>query len=100
MGLFGIKKEEGGLFNQNTTVSQSINTHNLFTSNQPMEKKENQSQSLATKENPFLQNTNIFGNNKQNNDNNQNKQQTQSLFGNTGGNLSLFGTSSGKGLFG
>ena len=100
MGLFGIKKEEGGLFNQNTTVSQSINTHNLFTSNQPMEKKENQSQSLATKENPFLQNTNIFGNNKQNNDNNQNKQQTQSLFGNTGGNLSLFGASSSKGLFG
>ena len=65
-----------------------------------MEKKENQSQSLATKENPFLQNMNIFGNNKQNNDNNQNKQQTQSLFGNTGGNLSLFGASSSKGLFG
>lgn len=103
-GLFGPKKEEGSLFNQQTSVSKSINETSLFTSNQAGNKDQNQ-KSLLNKENPFLsaQNTNpipnIFGNTKQDN-NNQNNQQTQSLFGNMGAfNMPLFGTNPGKGLF-
>lgn len=103
-GLFNSKKEEGSLFNQQTSVSKSINETSLFTSNQAGNKDQNQ-KSLLNKENPFLsaQNTNpipnIFGSTKPDN-NNQNNQQTQSLFGNTGGfNVPLFGTNPGKGLF-
>ena len=117
-GGFFSKKEEGGLFNQQTNVSSSINNDSLFKSNQPENKgknifsfltsnqSENKGQnnnSLLSANNPFLVNSSnpvpsLFGNSQPNNDNNK-QPQTQNLFGNnTGGNFSLFGNN--KSLFG
>ena len=86
-GLFNFKKEEG-IFNQQSSVSKSMNDKTLLTSNQS---KDQGQKSLADKNtNPFLQKANnnpipsLFGNNPQG----------------TGQTPSLFGSSTGRGLFG
>jgi hypothetical protein len=88
LGLFNSKKEEG-IFNQQSSVSKSMNDKTLLISNQS---NDNGQKSLADKKtNPFLQK---ISNNNSN----------PSLFGNNpqdgGQTTSLFRTSSGRGLFG
>ena len=81
--------EKGGLFDQNNSVSQGINSQSLFNSNK-LGNNSGGNSSLVNKENPFLQSktpnkATLFGQ-KDNIDNNQNT--PKSLFGNSG---NLFG---------
>ena len=86
-----IQKDE--LFNQETSVSKSINSNSLFVSNMPGNNGQNKNDSLVTNDNPFL---------KSLNQGNQSNKPVQSLFGNSGNvGGSLFGNGSGnRGLFG
>jgi len=82
---------KGDLFLQETTVSKSINSNSLFTSNNPENNGQNKNGSLANNDNPFLKSVI---------QNNQSKPK-DSLFGNSGNAGSLFGTGfRNKGLFG
>ena len=81
--------EKGGLFDQNNSVSQGINSQSLFNSNK-LGNNSGGNSSLVNGENPFLQSktpnqVTLFGQ-KDNIDNNQNT--PKSLFGNCG---NLFG---------
>ena len=81
--------EKGGLFDQNNSVSQGINSQSLFNSNK-LGNNSGGNSSLVNEENPFLQSktpnqATLFGQ-KDNIDNNQNA--PKSLFGNSG---NLFG---------
>ena len=81
--------EKGGLFDQNNSVSQGINSQSLFNSNK-LGNNSGGNSSLVNGENPFLQSktpnqATLFGQ-KDNIDNNQNA--PKSLFGNSG---NLFG---------
>ena len=81
--------EKGGLFDQNNSVSQGINSQSLFNSNK-LGNNSGGNSSLVNEENPFLQSktpnqATLFGQ-KDNIDNNQNT--PKSLFGNSG---NLFG---------
>ena len=77
--------EKGGLFDQNNSVSQGINSQSLFNSNK-LGNNSGGNSSLVNEENPFLQSktpnqVTLFGQ-KDNIDNNQNA--PKSLFGNSG----------------
>ena len=77
--------EKGGLFDQNNSVSQGINSQSLFNSNK-LGNNSGGNSSLVNEENPFLQSktpnqATLFGQ-KDNIDNNQNA--PKSLFGNSG----------------
>ena len=98
------QSNEPGLFNQNNQVSQSINQESLFSSNK-IDNKITTSNSLVTKNNPFLQAgagvsnphpKNLFGTSVENTDNNTQQNQGQSIFG-----TFSFGNSNegGKSLF-
>ena len=81
--------EKGGLFDQNNSVSQGINSQSLFNSNK-LGNNSGGNSSLVNEENPFLQSktpnqVTLFGQ-KDNINNNQNT--PKSLFGNSG---NLFG---------
>ncbi len=49
-GIFAMKKDEGGIFNQHSSVSKTMNDQFLFTSNQPNNKEQ---KSLLNASNPF-----------------------------------------------
>ena len=109
--IFNKPPEKGGLFDQQTPISSSINNNLLFTSNKSDDKEQNKDQnkdrgSLLNKDNPFLSKANIginssnnFGNTQSSN--NQGNPQTKSLFGNKGEGTSLFSFGNNqKSLFG
>ena len=87
--IFNNNPKKEGLFNQQTSISSSINENNLFTSNKPDEK----SKEASIQNNPFFSKIenktfNIFTNNPQNNDKNaqnnqpfKSNQEKGSLFG-------------------
>ena len=100
-GIFRTQptNEKGGLFDQNNSVSQGINSQSLFNSNK-LNNNSGGGSSLLNKDNPFIQSkaptqNTLFGLTN-NNDNNQN--QKKSLFGDTN---KIFGNKSNTGsLFG
>ena len=100
-GIFRTQptNEKGGLFDQNNSVSQGINSQSLFNSNK-LNNNSGGGSSLLNQANPFIQSkaptqNTLFGLTN-NNDNNQN--QKKSLFGDTN---NIFGNKSNTGsLFG
>ena len=100
-GIFRTQptNEKGGLFDQNNSVSQGINSQSLFNSNK-LNNNSGGGSSLLNQDNPFIkskaptQNT-LFGLTN-NNDNNQNQKKglfgdSNSIFGNKSNTRSLFG---------
>ena len=100
-GIFRTQptNEKGGLFDQNNSVSQGINSQSLFNSNK-LNNNSGGGSSLLNQDNPFIQSkaptqNTLFGLTN-NNDNNQNQKKslfgdTNNIFGNKSNTRSLFG---------
>ena len=100
-GIFRTQptNEKGGLFDQNNSVSQGINSQSLFNSNK-LNNNSGGGSSLLNQANPFIQSkaptqNTLFGLTN-NNDNNQNQKKslfgdTNYIFGNKSNTRSLFG---------
>ena len=100
-GIFRTQptNEKGGLFDQNNSVSQGINSQSLFNSNK-LNNNSGGGSSLLNQDNPFIQSkaptqNTLFGLTN-NNDNNQNQKKSlfgdsNSIFGNKSNTRSLFG---------